>query len=493
MKFIRLDLLTLLISLFILGSCKNQNDIGLPTDNQQVDGTLMVYDDIVVKTDTDNVAISSGTASYSPVISRSALSSMNDNVFGETQSYVATGLNLPNGLAYTVPTGTIITDSVVMELRYAGGFYGDSLNSKYKLNVYQLKEKLTPSIYYYNNKSWNFDNAVVFTDPVKNNFVNARPGTTVKINQIVKGAKDTLRAVAPQLRIPLVNAFANTFLFNAPTTSLASNIAFQNALNGFYIKLERAAAAQPGGALMFNLDSSRVNIYYRTVNGAVTDTASVSMLFATHAVQVKPRYVSPSNTTYPAPVKSAIESTSSNDLIYLQGLAGLRAKVSFPNLKAMFGNADISKVAISRAELVVTALPGTDLPPFTAQPILNFYMLDITRQRVQVPDANAIAGSNGGAPTPLDRRFVSAAAFGGDYISNKREYHFTLTGYIQDLLNGRIQDYGAYIGVADGSGRARGVVDIAPTIQTSGRVVAVGSDKQSPYRIKLNVIYTKNN
>jgi len=492
MKFIRLDLLTLLISLFILGSCKNQNDIGLPTDGQQADGTLMVYDDIVVKTDTDNVAVASGTVGYSPVISRSALSSMNDNLLGPTESYVATGLNLPSSTAYTVPTGTITTDSVVMELRYANNFYGDSLNTKYKLNVYQLKEKLFATQNYYSNKSWNYDNAVVFNDPAKNVPFNARPGTSVKIYHVLKGAKDTLRVAAPQLRVPLANSFANTYLFNAPAASLASNTAFQSALNGFFLKLDRSAASQAGGALMFNLDSSRVNVYYHTVNDGVTDTAMVSMFFATHAVQVKPRYVSPSNTTYPATVKNAIESTSSNDVFYLQGLAGLRAKVTFPNLKSMFGTADVSKVAISRAELVVTTVPGSDLPPFIAQPLLTFYMLDITRQRALVPDANAVIGSTG-SPTPLDARFFGAAAFGGYYLSTKREYHFTLTGYIQDLLRGKIKDYGAYIGVADGSGYAAGIVDIAPTIQTAGRVVAVGSDKSSPYRIKLNVIYTKNN
>lgn len=498
MKFIRLDLLTLLISLFILGSCKNQNDIGLPTDGQQADGTLLVYDDIVVKTDTDNVAVSSGTFGYSPVITSSALTSMNDSQFGPTESSVAAGLNLPSTTAttipaaYTIPTGTIVTDSVIMELRYANGFYGDSLNSKYKLNVYQLKERPTVNQNYYNNKVWSYDNAVNFADPAKNVAFNARPGTKVKILHILKGVKDTLRLAAPQVRIPLANSFANTYLFNAPAANLATNTAFQNAVKGFFLKIDRGSAAQAGGALMFNMDSSRVNVYYHTVNSGVTDTAMVSMFLGTHAVQVTPRYVSPSNTTYPAPIKNAIESTTSNNVFYLQGLAGLRAKVSFPNLKTMFGAADVNRIAISRAELVITAVPGSDLPPFTAQPLLTFYMLDITRQRALVPDANAVIGSSN-TISPLDSRFFGAAAFGGNFISNKREYHFTLTGYLQDMLNGKLKDYGAYIGVADGQGFAAGVVDVAPTIQTAGRVVAVGSDKSSPYRIKLNVIYTKNN
>jgi hypothetical protein len=378
-----------------------------------------------------------------------------------------------------------------MELRYANGFYGDSLNTKYKLNVYKLNEKLFASQNYYSNKSWDYKPDVVFTDPAKNVPFNARPGTNVKIYHVIKGAKDTLIVAAPQLRIPLANSFATNYLFNAPAATLASNTAFQTALNGFFLKLDRSAASQAGGSLMFNLDSSRVNVYYHTVNEGVTDTAMVSMPFATHAVQVKQRYVNSSNTTYTAEVKSAIESTTSNNLFYLQGLSGLRAKVTFPNLKTMFGTADISKVAISRAELVVTTLPGSDLPPFTAQPLLTFYMLDITRQRALVPDANAVYGSSG--LVPLDARFFGAAAFGGDYNSTTREYHFALTGYIQDLLRGKITDYGAYIGVSDGANYSLGVVDIAPTIQTSGRVIAVGSDKSSPYRIKLNVIYTTNN
>jgi hypothetical protein len=473
MKFFRIDLLTLLISLFILGSCKNQNDIGLPVGDQQINGTLMVYDDIVIKTDTDNVPTQAPGAGSVKV----ALSDLNDNILGATQSGIAAALNLPGGTAYTVPTGTVTTDSVVMELRYTDGFYGDSLNSKYRVNVYPLKEKIGQNVYYVN-RAWSYDSLATLNSTAS--AVNIRPKTRVRMFNIIKGAPDTLRNVAAHLRIRLNNNTIPNLLFNN-ATAIASTTAFQTAFNGIYLSLRRDQASQVGGTAMFNLDSSRVNVYYRVVNNGVTDTSVVTLPVISNVPYIKPRY-----NTYPAAVKSALTSTASDQTFYLQGLAGLRAKVSFPNLKTMFGSADVSSIAINRAELVVTPKPGTYLPPFVPQPQLTMYRLDIAKQRQQLPDANGTSSS------ALDPRFFSTAVFGGYFLPVQKEYHFVITGYLQDLLRGRITDYGTYIGTIDTTSRTTQVA-ISSTIQTAGRVVAVGTDKSSPYRLKLNVIYTKNN
>jgi hypothetical protein len=472
MKFFRLDLLTLLISLFILGSCKNQNDIGLPVGDQQINGTLMVYDDIVVKTDTDNVPTAILAAG-----SKVPMSDLNDNILGITEAGIAASLNLPSGVAYTVPTGTVTTDSVVLELRYADGFYGDSLNSKYRVNVYPLTEKIAQQTYY-TNKAWSYNTGAALN--TSNAAVNIRPKTPIKTFNIIKGAADTLRGVAPQLRIRLNSSVIPNVLFNN-ATAITSTTAFQNAFNGVFLSLKRDQASQVGGTAMFNLDSSRVNVYYRAVNNGVTDTSVVTLPFNYSVAYVKPRY-----DAYPTAVKSALTTTTSDQTFYLQGLAGLRAKVSFPNLKTMFGSADVNSIAINRAELVVTPKPGTYLPPFVPQPQLTMYRLDIAKQRQQLPDAN---GTSQGASDP---RFFSTAVFGGYFLPTQKEYHFVITGYLQDLLRGRLTDYGTYIGTIDNTSLASSVA-ISPTIQTAGRVVAVGTDKSSPYRLKLNVIYTKSN
>ena len=91
---------------------------------------------------------------------------------------------------------------------------------------------------------------------------------------------------------------------------------------------------------------------------------------------------------------------------------------------------------------------------------------------------------------PSDPR--SSAAYGGFYNPEKKEYHFLVTAYVQDLMRGKVVDYGAYLGAADNLGSSY-FNDVTPNPQLDGRIAAVGFDNGSlsPYRIKLNIIYTK--
>ena len=76
-----------------------------------------------------------------------------DPALGTTQSDIAVGLQLPGGTAYALPTGTIVIDSAVLALKYADGFYGDSLTSKFKVNVFQLGSRVLNKTYY-NTTDW---------------------------------------------------------------------------------------------------------------------------------------------------------------------------------------------------------------------------------------------------------------------------------------------------------------------------------------------------
>jgi hypothetical protein len=136
MKFIRLDLLTLLISLFIFTGCKNQDTIGLGVvASNQISGSLIDTSTIIVNTVREDSIVTNG-------LSRTPLSYFKDPQFGITEANLAIDLNLPGNSAYTLPSGTITVDSALLVLRYAAnGFYGDSIASRYKANVYQLKER----------------------------------------------------------------------------------------------------------------------------------------------------------------------------------------------------------------------------------------------------------------------------------------------------------------------------------------------------------------
>jgi len=474
MKFLRIDLLTLLISLFILSSCRNQDGIGL-TPNQTLSGTLVVDSNIVVNTMREDSA-------FTNALAKTPLGYFNDPQIGVTESDLAMVLSLPSSSPYAIPDGTITIDSAVLVLRFADGFYGDSLNSKYKLNVYQLREKPASTVNYYNTRGWDPATVNSFNPTglppvlVGSKTFASRTHTGFKIMDIVPGAVDTFKTVQPQVRIPIDRNFINTNLFAAPATVLASNTLFQNQVKGFYLSMDKN---QPGagGSFMVAADSSSVDIYYRADNGTTIDTAIVSLPVANHAAQIKH--------TYTASVQAVLNNqATSNSTFYLQGLLGLKAKISFPNLQDIVTKAG-GNIVINRAELVVTPTNGSIIP-FLPQSRLTLYQYDNAFTRISIEDAGATGTS----------AFSQGLSVFGGYLTTNYDYHFVVTGHLQNLLLGKDIDYGMYLGVIDNTNTTG--IDIAATPQAAGRVVAAGTvtDKTSPdfpYKIKLNIIYTKVN
>ena len=464
MKFFRLDLLTLLISLFILNSCKNPDGIGLGLDSStQLNGILIDTASISVATLPDVPVVTSA-------ITKTPFGYFNDPVMGTTEANVAVTLNLPFSSAFTVPSGNLSIDSAVLVLKYGDGFYGDSLTSKYQINVYQLSQQINSQTSYYNNQGWAHN-----LTPIGSRSFYARTHDSLKITSIVSGKPDTLIKVPAQLRVKISNSFVNNVLFNASLLQLSSNDIFQSNVKGLYLTVDKTQTTGAGGIFMLGLIDS-LNVYYKTVSSAgVIDTAMVQMPLSTHAAQI---IHTPSTT-----LQTELSDTSgSHNLVYLQGLAGTKGRIRFPYLKNIVKN--LGNIVINRAELVVTPAPGSTLPSYlTPQPKLTLYRYDIAKTPVEVPDASS-----------SDLRSTGLVPFGGFYSPVLNSYHFLITAYIQDLISGKLVDYGTFIAPVDNTNTTS--VDIAPTPQTAGRVVAVGTvtDKSSanyPYRIKLNIVYTK--
>jgi len=126
---------------------------------------------------------------------------------------------------------------------------------------------------------------------------------------------------------------------------------------------------------------------------------------------------------------------------------------------------------------VITPIPGTNIP-LQPLPKLTMYTLDLALQPALLEDAN------GGDP-----RSGGISIFGGFYAPAKQNYHFIITAFLQDMLLGRIIDRGTYIAPIDTTNTS--TVDIAETPQVAARTIAVGTTKSSPYKIVLNIIYTK--
>jgi hypothetical protein len=455
MKFYKLGLLTLLISLFILNSCKTQDGIGLDPATQ-ITGDLIADTSIVATTVKEDTVVTSALSARVP------LSYFKDPEFGTTEANIAMVLSTPGKLPYTLPTGTITIDSAILVLPYAtNGFYGDSLLSTYKIDVRQLSERISATKAYYNTKHFQSNANIIGSKTFL-----ARAHDTLKITSIVKGAPDTLIKVRPQVRIPIDPDFVRSQFFLATTTTLSNPVIFENQVNGLYITLDKNQTPGVGGNMYFNLDSAALTVYYKNINGSTTDTALVSLSLGTKVAEIKH--------TYSANVQAALDNTSTKGLVYLQGLAGLRAKLTFPDVKGIFtaqGGSD--NVVLNRAELIVKVDPGSTTP-FAPSRRLSLYRYDIARQRVTLQDASQ-----------SDPR---ASSFGGGYNAATGEYHFIITAYLQDLLRGKTVDYGTFLAPVSPTGTT---IDITPASTYADRSIIVG--KNSPYRVKLNIIYTKIN
>jgi hypothetical protein len=463
MKFFRLDLLTLLISLFILNSCKNQDTVGLGVNStSQLSNNLIDTSTIIINTVHEDSVITSGVA-------KNSLAYFTDPIFGTTVASIATDLNLPGSTGYTPPTGTITIDSARLVMNYANGFYGDSITSTYTVDVFQLKTKYNAGIVHSNRTQYSYNSVNLLGSLT----FNARPNDSLKIFNIIAGAPDTLIKVPPQIRIPIDKNFINLNLFNASSTVIGTNAVFQNIVKGLYLTIDKSKSTGAGGILLFQ-PTDTLAVYYRSVSGTTIDTAVVLLPIANMASTIQHTYTTTINT-------ELADSTTSRNTFYLQGLGGLRARVKFPNLLKNFRNNLLKKdsdVVIDRAEVVITPSPGTFIP-YSPIPRITMYQLDIAGQRIFLQDANS----------GVDPRSGGIGVFGGFYGSAQNEYHFIITAYLQDLLLGKTVDYGTYIGPVDNTNTTS--VDIAATPQVASRTAAVGSDKSSPYRIKLNIIYTK--
>lgn len=472
MKYIGRDLLILLISLFILSGCQNSDEIGLDVNpSDQINGTLI-----------DSTTVRTSTVEEEPFITKGLLQHplglLNDPELGQTEANLA--------LALTLPTTDLkldklpALDSAVLVLRYGNEFYGTS-GVPYTINVHQLSEKFRASESYYNTKEWAHNSEIIGSKSL----TDFKVADSVFIIQRRVGKLDTPIRVAPHLRIPISSSFIVSNFFNSDTANFHDNARFNNFFKGLYLTLDHNPSTN--GIVLFNFQTdtlSGLNLYYKTFNGSNVDTVDAHYLISKDSTVANIRH------NYSAKVKSQLNNPNQKfDNVYVQPLSGLRAKVTFPYLNKLKA---LGNIVVSKAELVVTLADGSDAA-LGAAPRLTFYRTDIADQRQFLPDNNG-----------TDPRTLSDANFGGYYDSTKKRYIFTITGYIQDILSGKLQQYNTYLAPiytnsdrtsvalpeSTGSTAARSILNSGSLLSSP---IPLPNGTPSPYRMKLNIIYTKVN
>ena len=313
------------------------------------------------------------------------------------------------------------------------------------------------------------------------------PTTRYKVTDVVAGKPDTLRVVTPQLRIALDKTFIQNNILDIATGNLKDNPSFTRFLGGLHVQINKTASTGNGGIAFFDFEgtSSALVLYYKKQNNSTNlkDTVSIDFPIVSSsgpvAATIKHNYTG-------TPVATQLSNpTVQYPVTYLQPLAGLRNKISFPYLNKFAAN--VGKIAINKAELVIDLSSGSDIIPYGAAPRLSLYRYDIAERRQNLPDNNNyVQGGSSG-----DKRAVGETVFGGYYNSVTKQYVFVVTSYIQDLIDGKTIDYGTFLAATPST-----EFEVYPSIATGARSV-IGSFKKNPAIgdnvMKLNIYYTKIN
>jgi len=466
MKFTKQDLLTLLISLFLFASCKNPDGVGLDVDpSTAITGTLVNNEPIKSQTIKEGDVTTSGLTAY-------PLGYMVDPIFGKTESSVAMTV-VPDVLSKDFGTSPVL-DSAILVLNLGTQFYGDTATTKYSIDVYQLTNKITKykssDVQAHNSQLLGSFNSKIF------------PKTPIKVLDVVPGKADTLKTLPAQIRIKLDKDFVQSTILSLVPSATSTEAKFVDYFKGLYAEVNKQNTTGTGGVAFLNFanTSSYLQLIYKrtnTSNGKDTVSVSFPLAASNAAVNIKHDYAGTDVATQLLPANA----NTQYNVTYLQGLAGLKTKISFPTL-ANFTNT-YGKALINKAELVVDLSAGTFANPFAPAQRLALYRWDIAEQPSFLPD------NDKNDP----RSSITGPYFNGYFDSLKNRYVFIITSYVQDLIDKKTTDYGTFLAptsvVTPGTSENSYVLT-DPTV--AGRAV-IGSSGNTTNKIKLNIYYTKIN
>jgi hypothetical protein len=439
-------ILTLLIATTIL-SCqkKNAGSIGLP---------LLPEEDLLSGLFTDSLTLITHTAKddslrtddVTPVV----IGSINDAELGITKSSFFTQIvhERDNPDFGKKP----VLDSAVISLAYYNKqCYGD-IKFQQQFEVYEITEDLYRDSVYYSNKLSKY---------------NATPIGNVSI---VPNMKDSVKVYKDRypahLRIKLSDkVFWEKFLTDSLCKASYKNVeSFQKKFKGLFIKSSSNPSGKSGALLSIDPNSiySKLTLFYKNESADSLSYSYPIHSYCTHYNYFAHDYTQATALTQQLTTSAAIQQSK----VYVQPMASVRTKITFPKLTAMFGG---QKVAINKAELVISVDQSATDSTYKPASKLLLATIDSSSKRPYVP---------------IDY-WSGADYFNGKYDPIKKEYRFNIARYIQNVVNGNIPNKGLY--VTSFAYRGNGVMIFSTE---ANRAVLIGGDKTQPKRMRLRVVYT---
>jgi len=377
-------------------------------------------------------------------LSANVLGSIHDPVFGDTKAAIFAQYTL-SGSSVNFGDNPVV-DSVILTLQLSS-YMGDT-NSRVAIRVHKLTEELSSDKKYYQTSSVGYD-----ATPLNYSLVGyqIQPKTSVIV--------DT-NTFSPHLRIRLSQAFGQYLLNNQ--SHMTSSSDFEDFFKGLCIE----AISHTGGTgymLITSMVSSLscISVYYHNESSAHQKYDFVCGKNCTRFTQFTHNYNGSSNADFTQEVISGQHEVGARTL-FVQAMGGVKTRVTFPYLQDAFKSLN-NRVVINRAELVITDVSPDE--QYLTQPAA------LSIQGISTTTGNVMY-------LPDDDYYTSASYFGGTYDSDKHEYRFRITEYVQNLIQGDADLSNSINLVVKGSG------------VRANRLIFGGTGLTDGKRLRLELSYT---
>ncbi len=372
--------LIFLIALTSLSACRKKPEtIGndLQPTNSLVTVAFNDQNDIVTSTFTVP-SLSTKLLNYA------FIGNMNDPVFGNSNFDFYTQFSLSTSALHWGEGA--VADSMVLYLTY-NGYYGDTTDKQLTVNVFEINEEM------YSDSTYKSDMTLECLPDVLADYTFVPRPLTPADTTIDRGV----------LRVPIDISLAEKLI----NGSYEDNDDFKEAFKGLHVTCEKNAVA--ASAVAFNLTHSYTNlrIYYHN------DTDTLSYDFRVTSADVRFNHYAHDYSDS----EIIFNDTVANNKLYVQGAAGTRVYVKFPNLQE-WADALNNNVAINDAKLVLSgAVTDTAMYSPPSKLVAAGAKFDADTAYVILPD-----------------QYVGSEYYGGSYNKTDDVVWFRITEYVQNVI-----------------------------------------------------------
>lgn len=327
----------------------------------------------------------------------------NDPVFGTAIAGIYTQVRLSVENYNFGDPSNVFVDSVVLSLAYSG-IYGNTVPQGFR--VFELSESMNKDSMYYSTKTFLME-----------------PSPAGSVSGLVPDLTDSVNVGGqnepPQMRIALKNSFGQK-LISESGYFFGSNTDFLSKFSGLAIlpDTSTAPAAGDGAILYFDLKSpfSRLTVYYSGQKYHSVRPDSTEPVSKKYEFLINDNCARVNNFAFSRPGISifASDSLAGNNNIYIQSMAGARAKIKVPFIESFIGK---GRIVVNKAEIILKVEDNTT---GLFSPHSGLFLTNID--------------SSGKAGFLLDQ-FEGDDHYGGTFNSSAGEYVFNITRHMQYLLN----------------------------------------------------------